>query len=74
LLNEQEGFKNIDGVNTFDIIIIVQMIEKLLRHGLVSGAELAHVAALRGKIIALVEKQIGINLDNFPKEGKKTDE
>ena len=51
-------------INYYDAVIITQMIEKLLRNGLVTGRELAAVASLRMKILRMVKQDIGVDLDN----------
>lgn len=64
MVSEQEGYTTVDGLTVYDCIVITQIIDKLLKGGLVTGREVGHVALLRAKVIAAAEKVIGFNIDN----------
>lgn len=69
MLTQEQALESIS-INCYDAVIISQLIEKLLRHGLVTGKEVATVAGLRMKVLATVKGAIGIDLDN-PVEQEK---
>lgn len=56
MIPEEEGFRTVDGVCVYDVVLIVQIIEKLLKAGAVSGREVAHVAGLRSRLIDAASK------------------
>jgi hypothetical protein len=72
MLTEEQGFAQVQGINVYDVVVVSQIIEKLLRGGLVTGKELGHVSALRGKLHKIVQSTIGIDLDNPEKEIRET--
>lgn len=57
-------------INCYDAVIITQLIEKLLRNGLITGKELAVVAGLRVKLTGTVQQSIGVDLDNPDQEAQ----
>jgi hypothetical protein len=66
LLSEDEGLKPLDGLCVYDAIIMVQMIDKLLRGGLVTGREVGHVAVIRSKIVDAALRA-GTNIEELGK-------
>ncbi len=69
MLTADQGFKLVNGVNVYDVMVITQMIEKLLRGGLVTGKELGHVYTIRAKLREMVIQSINVDLDD-PIEGE----
>jgi hypothetical protein len=64
ILNKNNrNFTPINGFCVYDAVVVSQMIEKLLQHGLVTGKELCHVAALRTKVAGAIEKATGIDIN-----------
>ena len=63
MLTQDQGLTLINGVNVYDVIVVSQIIEKLLRGGLVTGKELGHVSTLRAKLHNLVLQSSGIDID-----------
>ena len=49
-----------DGVSLRDILTAVQMVDRLVLHG-ISGSELAPIALHRTKMISLAESMTGMN-------------
>ncbi len=68
MVTQEQGSKLINGVNVYDVVLVTQIIEKLLRGGLITGKELGHVFAIRNKLLSLVKNDVGIDLDNPEKE------
>jgi hypothetical protein len=64
MLTQEQGFTKIDGIVAYDLVIIIQMIDKLLKNGLVTGPELPYVAALRQKSALAIKTTAGIDIDN----------
>lgn len=64
MITKEQGITYVEGLTVYDVVIMTQMIEKLLRGGLVSGRELSHVTALRTKMIGLIIQCTGFDLDN----------
>lgn len=62
MLTKEQGETAIS-FTCYDAIVVMQMIEKLLKSGLVSGKELAHVAGLRIMLLNSVHVKTGVNLD-----------
>jgi hypothetical protein len=70
MITKEQGNTQVEGLTVYEVIIMVQMVEKLLRGGMVTGRELNHVNTLRGKMVGLVEQYTGFDLDN-PNKGDK---
>lgn len=70
MVTQEQGFTVLPGINVYDAIVVSQLIEKLLRNGLVTGKELGHVASLRNKFHALVKQAVSVDIDNPPAETK----
>ena len=50
-------------ISCYDGVIIIQLIEKLLRGGLVTGPELTAITSLRIKMVGSIKREIDVDLD-----------
>ena len=67
MLTQEQGLAPVKlDLHVYDVVIIAQMIEKLLRSGLVTGKEINYVATVRQKLHASVLQTIGLDIDNPP--------
>lgn len=73
MLDTKKGLTGIDGLCVYDAIVITNIIDKLLKTGAVTGKEVGHVASLRAKATAAVQRAIGLDLDNPSPEAASND-
>ena len=59
------GLLKLSDLNIYDGVVVLQIIEKLLRSGAVTGREIAHVASLRVKIAEAIKAASGQDIDNM---------
>jgi len=64
VLDASKGTSPLGGLCVYDGIVVVQIIERLLRSGGVSGRELNHVAALRTKVAMSIKQACGVSVDD----------
>jgi hypothetical protein len=68
MLTHEQGFTPINVLTVYDVVVISQMIEKLLRAGLVTGRELNFVSSIRERLHTAVKQTIDYDIDNPPSE------
>lgn len=64
MLTQEQGFTPVQGLNCYDVMVVLQIMEKALANGLVTGKEIGHVAALRMRLVNAAKQSIGVDLDN----------
>lgn len=64
MLNQEQLTKEVC-ITVYEAVIMSQMLEKLLRAGVVKGRELGPLAAIRHRLHASVKVAINVDLDNM---------
>ena len=72
MLTQEQALTAIS-INCYDAVIITQLIEKLLRGGLVTGREISAVASLRVKLLGTMKQAIDVDFDNPTEQVETTD-
>lgn len=65
MLNEEQQVKAIDGITGADVVICLQIIQRLvnLGNGAIQDQELQAVGTARTNLVAAMEKATGVNFD-----------
>jgi hypothetical protein len=69
-LTEEQGNRPVSGFTVYDMVLVMHLIEKLLRNGLVTGKELSYVAGMRAKAVFSAQMASGFNIENLASPSK----
>lgn len=63
MFKEEDGKLPIEGLQVYDAVVMVQIIDKALRTGTIEGPELTYVAVTRDKLVTAIRTTTGTDID-----------
>ena len=63
MLNEEQQATEVKGINAADVVVLLQIIQRLVGAGAIQDQELAVVGTARNNLVAALQEATGVNFD-----------